>query len=186
MATELAGPSEIAARYAAALFELADEARALDAVADDLRTLRALLAESKDLARVIASPRLGRADQHGAIDAVMAAAGVGDLTRRFVGVVAHNRRLFALPGMITAFLADLAHRRGEVTASVVSATPLAPEQMTALEDRLRQSVGAKVSAEVTVDPALIGGMVVKVGSRMIDASVRSKLGRLRMAMRGTA
>ena len=116
--------------------------------------------------------------------AILDKAGVGDLTRRFVLIVAGNRRLFALAEMIDAFLADLARRRGEVTAHVTSAAELSAEQRDALIDALKAKVGSKVKVEVEVDRSLIGGLIVKVGSRMIDSSLRGKLRRLQLVMKG--
>lgn len=184
MATEATGLSGLAGRYATALFELADEARLLDRVAEDLRGLRALIAESPDLQRLLRSPVLSRKAQGDAVDAVLQQAGVDGLTRRFIGLVARNRRLFALGAMIDAFLAELARRRGEVTASVTSAAPLDEDQTAALTEQLRRAVGAKVAVDLKVDPALLGGMIVRVGSRMVDSSLRTKLDRLQLAMKG--
>jgi F-type H+-transporting ATPase subunit delta len=106
------------------------------------------------------------------------------LTVDFLGVVARNRRLFAVPAMIEAFLADLAERRGEVTAEVTAAQPLTDAQQNALTEQLRRAVGRRVTVDIRIDPALLGGMMVKVGSRMVDGSLRSKLQRLQMAMKG--
>jgi F-type H+-transporting ATPase subunit delta len=183
--SEATGPSGLAQRYAAALFELADEKRALDEVAADLRGLRDMLAASPDLVRLIRSPVLSRGEQSAAIGAVAERAGLSALVRDFLGVVARNRRLFALPAMIEAYLARLAERRGEMTAEVVTAQPLSEEQQEALAERLRRSAGRRVSVDLRVDPALIGGMVVKLGSRMVDGSLKSKLQRLQLAMKGS-
>lgn len=185
MASEGTGVSELAKRYATALFELADENKALDQVATDLTTLKSLLAESADLRRLVGSPVISRADQAKAMNAVMDAVEIGDTTRRFVGLVAANRRLFSLKGMIDAYLALLAKRRGETTARVTVARPLADEQIAAVTDALRAAVGGKVSVDIWVDPALIGGMIVRYGSRMIDTSVRTKLDKLQLAMKAS-
>ncbi len=174
----------LAGRYAVALFELADEAGAFDAVADDLRGLRSLVGESADLARLIRSPIIGRDAQMRGMAALMVEAGAHALTQKFVGMVAANRRLFALPVMATAFLALLAERRGEVSAEVVSASPLSDGQMGELSTALKGVLGATVSLSAKVDPALIGGLVVRVGSRMFDSSINTKLQRLRLAMKG--
>ena len=184
MAGEDTGLSGLAGRYALALLELADDKKALDQVADDLRGLKALIADSEDLRRLIRSPLYSRDQQRAAMAAILEKAGIGDLTRRFVLVVAENRRLFALPQMIDAYLAELARRRGDVTAQVTSAAELSDTQRAALVDALRASVGAKVQVDVTVDRSLIGGLIVKVGSRMVDSSLRSKLQRLQLAMKG--
>jgi len=185
VASEATGLSAIAGRYASALYELADEAKALDAVAGDLRSLKAMLDESADLRRLVGSPLLPRADQARALDAVLARAGVGELTRHFAGVVARNRRLFALQGMIKEFLATLAGRRGEATAEVTSAMALAPPQVEALKAQLAKTTGKTVSLDIKVDPSLLGGLIVRIGSRMFDSSLKSKLQRLQLAMKGT-
>jgi F-type H+-transporting ATPase subunit delta len=177
--------SGVAGRYASALFELADNARSLDQVAHDLATFRKLVAESQDLARLIASPVINRALQGKALLAVLDAADIKGLTRNFVGTVAHNGRSRDLPAMATAFLAELARRRGETTATVTSAVPLSPAQVQQLGDVLRSVLGgAKVSVDAHVDPDVLGGLVVKVGSRLFDSSIRSKLARLQLAMKG--
>jgi F-type H+-transporting ATPase subunit delta len=184
VASQATGAAGLADRYAAALFDLADEAKALDRIADDLRALRSLLAESDDFRRLVRSPVLSRADQGKAVAALGERAGYDRLTRNFLGLLARNRRLFALPEMIRAFLDRLAQRRGEVTAEVVSAAPLTRQQQDTLDERLRRAVGRKVAIETKVDPSLLGGLVVKVGSRMVDASLKSKLQRLQLAMKG--
>ncbi|MCB9947226.1 MAG: F0F1 ATP synthase subunit delta [Rhodospirillaceae bacterium] len=186
MAAQSTVSAGLASRYATALFDLADDSKALDTVAQDLATIRSMLADSVELRRLVTSPLLSREDQARAMDAVLAKAGLSDLTRRFVGVVVANRRLFALGAMITAFLEELARRRGEVTASVRVARALDDTQMAALTDQLKRAVGAKVSIDLEVDPSLLGGMVVKVGSRLVDSSLRTKLDKLQLAMKGIA
>lgn len=174
----------IADRYATALFELAEDEKALDAVAADLAELRTMISSSPDLQRMLRSPLLGRDAQREAMAALLQKAETGDLTRRFVAVVARNGRLFALPAAIEAFLRQLAERRGEIAAEVTSARKLDDGQERALTEALKRAVGAKVAVHLRVDPSLIGGLVVKVGSRMVDNSLRSKLQRLRLAMKG--
>ena len=174
----------LAERYAAALLELADDRKELDSVAEDLSGLGRMVEQSADLQRLIRSPLIGREQQGRAMASLLERAGVGGLTRRFVLVVAQNRRLFALPQMIKAYLAELARRRGEVTAEVTAARELDEGEKSALDEALRQAVGGKVKIDLKVDPALIGGLVVKVGSRMVDSSLRSKLQRLQLAMKG--
>jgi len=186
VSSEQIGVSGLAGRYATALFELADEARALDAVSADLASLATMIAESADLARLVRSPVMGRDDQGRGMEAVMQAAGISELTRRFIGVVARNRRLFALPDMIRDFKTLLANRRGEVTAEVVSATPLSEAQAEAVRQQIAASMGVKVALNTRVDPEILGGLVVRVGSRMIDSSIRTKLQRLQVAMKGAA
>ena len=178
MASEATGVASLAERYAAALFELADERHALDAVANDLRELRTMLQESPDLMRLLRSPVLAREDQAKAIAALGERAGLSALTRGFLGVVAGNRRLFATPAMIEAYLNQLAARRGEVTAQ-----PLNETQRNTLGEQLRRAVGRRVTVDLRVDPSLLGGMIVKVGSRMVDGSLKSRLQRLQLAMK---
>jgi F-type H+-transporting ATPase subunit delta len=186
LASEATGVTGLSERYAAALFELADEHRTLDEVASDLRELRTMLAASGDLLRLIRSPVLSREQQGKAIGVIAERSGLNPLVRNFLAVVAANRRLFAIPAMIEAFLAQLAARRGEVTAQVTVAQALSERQREALNEQLRRSIGSRVSVDVQIDPVLIGGIVVKLGSRMVDASIRSKLQRLQLAMKSIA
>jgi len=183
LASDTTGLSGIAERYATALYELADESKALDAVAEDVRGLRALIDGSDDLRRFLRSPLIDRQAQTRGMQAVLEAAKTGDLVRRFVGVVGGNRRLFALRAMIEAFLNQLAKRRGEITVQVSSARPLSAEQSAALNEALRRAVGQKINVEAKVEPDLIGGLVVRVGSRMVDTSIRTQLQKLRRALR---
>lgn len=187
MSTPSSATTGVAGRYASALFELADNAKSLDQVAQDLATFRTMVRESADLARLIASPVIGRDLQGKALLAVLDAAGVSGLTRKFVGAVAANGRARELPAMASAFLAELAARRGETTADVTSAVPLTPAQVEQLSAALRSVLGsAKVSIDARVEPDILGGLVVKVGSRLFDSSIRSKLQRLQLAMKGVA
>lgn len=185
MASTGTGVSELATRYSTALYELADEGKILDQVATDLSGLRTLLAESDDLRRLVGSPVVSRADQGRAMAAVLERAGVSDLTRKFVGLLAANRRLFALGAFIDAFLAELGRRRGETRARVTAARPLSDAQVRSIEDALKRSTGVAVSVDVSVDPALLGGIIVRHGSRMIDGSVRAKLNKLQIAMKAS-
>ena len=186
MASETTGVSGLAERYATALFDLADERRTLDEIATNLRELRAMLQASGDFQRLIRSPVLSRDQQAKVIGTVAERAGLSQLVRDFLAVVARNRRLFAVPAMIEAFLAKLAERRGEVTAEVFAAQPLSEAQLGALNEQLRRSIDSRVSVDVRVDPGLIGGLVVKLGSRMVDGSIKSKLQRLQLAMKSIA
>jgi len=186
VASEASGTTGLGARYATALYALADEQRALDNVAADLRALRGLIDESADLRRLIRSPVLTRAEQGKAIIALAERAGLQPLVRNVLGLMAKNRRLFALPAVIDGFLTELAARRGEVTAQVISAQALSETQRQTLDERLRRAVGGKVAIELRVDPSLLGGLIVKLGSRMVDASLSSKLHRLQLAMKGVS
>jgi F-type H+-transporting ATPase subunit delta len=174
----------MATRYAAALFELADSKKALDAVAGDLHALQKMIAESADLQRMMNSPILDRAAQTKATGAIAKAAAFNELTQKFVGLIAQNRRLFAMPAIIKAFLKLLADRRGEMTAEVTAARALTSDQQAAVAEAIRKAVGSKVSINVKVDPSLLGGLVVQVGSRMIDSSLKTKLQKLQLAMKG--
>jgi len=174
----------IAERYALALFELADAQGALDQVASDLSSLKAAIIECADLRRALTSLNLRRDTQARAIMAVAHAAGFSQLATNFLGLLGKSRRLDALPAIITSFDERLARHRGEVTAKVGSARPLSDQQMESLTAALKTAFGGKVAIDVTVDPSLLGGLVVKVGSRMVDSSVRSKLQNLKLAMKG--
>jgi F-type H+-transporting ATPase subunit delta len=184
VASETSLAAGLAGRYATALYDLADEAKQLDVVATDLARLKTLVDQSADLRRLIASPLVSREQQAKAMDAIVGQAGVSDLTRRFVGTVANNRRLFALRSIIDAFNQILASRRGELTAEVTSARPLSAQQVEAVNNALRTAAGRKVTMDLKVDPKLLGGLKVKVGSRLVDASLASKLQRLQLAMKG--
>ncbi|MFW5654792.1 MAG: F0F1 ATP synthase subunit delta [Roseicyclus sp.] len=173
----------IAARYATAMFELAQEGGALDALDADISALEAALADSPDLRDLIASPIYGRDETEAAIGAVADAMGLGTITGNTLRLMAQKRRLFILPALLTELRARIAGHRGEVAADVVSAKALGPEQMAALQQALSASVGRDVKLNATVDESLIGGLVVKVGSRMIDTSIKAKLRTLQNTMK---
>ena len=184
MAGQSVGGAGLADRYATALFELALERDALEAVERDLDAIRTLVAGSDDLGRVVRSLTLSRAEQGQALDAVLERLGTGRYVRNFVALLARNRRVFLLTDMIAAFQAKLAEHRGEVSAEVTSAVPLKPAHVEAVNEALRAIVGRDVALETRVDPALIGGLTVRVGSRMLDNSIRTKLQNLELAMKG--
>ncbi len=175
--------SGMAGRYATALFELASEAGAVDSVKADLDRLSALIAESADLARLVKSPVFSAEEQLKAIAAVLGQAGISGLAGNFVKLVAQNRRLFALPRMISDYAALVAAQRGETTAQVTVAAPLSDTHFAALKDALAQQTGKDVNLDVTVDPSILGGLIVKLGSRMVDASLKTKLNSIRHAMK---
>ncbi len=166
------------------MFELANEQGVLDQVATDLDKLDRTIAENSELARLIASPVVTREQQAGAISQVAQKLDLSEITRNFLGVLASKRRLFALPSIVESFRARLAEHRGEVAAEVVSATKLDPKQVAALQDAVNAHTGKKVRLDTKVDPSLIGGLVVTVGSRQVDASLKRKLQQLDVAMRG--
>ncbi len=184
MASKTLGGLGICGRYASAIFDLAIEGGEIDAVTSDLRQLKAMIRKSQDLRRLIESQVLSREDQAAGMTAVIKKAGFTDLTRRFVAIVAHNRRLFILTRIIDAFFALLAEKKGEETATVISAKALSEAQLKSLERGLKKAVGKKVSLETRVDASLIGGLIVQVGSRLVDSSLRHKLDKLQLAMKG--
>jgi F-type H+-transporting ATPase subunit delta len=176
--------SGVAERYANALFDLATGERdMLDPTLADLNRLAALIAESPDLTRLVRSPIFSTEDQMRAMRAVLDKAGISGLVANLVFVTVRNRRLFALPGIAAAFRKLAARYRGETSAEVTSAEPLSDKHVAALKEALKASLGKDVTLERKVDSALIGGLIVRVGSRMIDTSLRTKLGSLKIAMK---
>ncbi len=173
----------MAGRYAAALYELAGESKAIDTVEADLARLEALLADSADLRRLVRSPVFSAEDQLKAVGAVLDKAKIGGLTANFVRLMARNRRLFALENAIRGYRQLVAKARGEITAQVTVAEPLADDKLSVIRSALKESVGKDVNMNVTVDPSILGGLVVKVGSRMVDASLRTKLNSIKLAMK---
>lgn len=175
--------SGLGGRYASALFDLAQEAGAIDKVRDELAQIGKALKESNDFAQFVRSPLYDREAQGKAMGALMEKAGASDLVRRFIGVVVANRRLFALPGIVSAYQALVARHRGEVSAEIVSAYPLNDDQTAKLKEKIRSIAGSDVALSQHVDPDLLGGFVVKIGSQMIDASIKTKLSRLQSILK---
>ena len=176
--------ASLAGRYALALFELASEAEQLETVGASLAAVRRALAESDDFRELTQSPLVGRDEAVRAVGATAGAMKLDPITSNFLGVLARNRRLSQLPNVIRAFNQLAARHRGETTAEIVSARPLDDGQLAALKDRLKSRLGRDVAVDLTVDPAILGGLVVKVGSQMIDGSIRTKLNNLAQAMKG--
>jgi F-type H+-transporting ATPase subunit delta len=175
----------MAGRYAGALFDLAKDASKISEVEADLGKFQGLLDQSEDLRRMVRSPVISSDEQTKAMSAIMAKAGIGGLAANFFKLIAGNRRLFAAADMIKGFRALAAKERGEMTAEVTSAVALNAAQVAGLKDQLKASVGKAVTLNTKVDPALLGGLVVKVGSKMIDSSLRTKLQNLKIAMSGS-
>jgi F-type H+-transporting ATPase subunit delta len=175
--------SGMAGRYATALFELALEANAIDEIAANLQAFDALLVASADLARLVRSPVFSAEMQGKAIAAVIERAGIGGLAAQFLGVVAANRRLFAVRDIIKAYAALVARHKGEVRAEVTVAEALSDAHYSEITDTLNAVTRQHVKVDVKIDPAIIGGLVVKLGSRMVDTSLRTKLNALRHAMK---
>jgi len=175
--------SGVAQRYAAALYELAHDQGAVDAVLGDLGRFRALLDESADLTRLVRSPVYSAEEQLRAVSAVLERAGIGGLAGNFIKLATRNRRLFAVADMIAAFRALVARARGEITARVAVAEPLSDARLDDIKSALREIAGKDVQVDLKVDPALIGGLVVRLGDRMIDTSLRTKLTAMQLAMK---
>lgn len=175
--------SGVGGRYASALFDLAREENSLDSVESDLNDLSAMLGTSEDLNRLIRSPALSRDDKQKAIQAIGGKAEFSTITTNFLGLVARNGRLHALTDMVSDFRALLRDHRGELTAQVTSALKLNDKQLDDLKDQLKAAMGRDVQVDLDIDPELIGGLIVKVGSRMIDSSLRTKLDNLHLAMK---
>jgi F-type H+-transporting ATPase subunit delta len=170
-------------RYATALFELALESKAIDAVKADLERFDALIAESADLLRLVRSPVFTADEQTKALAAVLAQAGISGLAANFILFLARKRRLFAVRQIIAAYRALVARHKGEVTAQVTVAQKLSDAHLSALEDALKSVTKQEVALDLKVDPAIIGGLVVKLGSRMVDSSLRTKLNSIKLAMK---
>jgi F-type H+-transporting ATPase subunit delta len=174
----------MAGRYANALFELALDNKAVDAVKADLDRFDALIGESPDLNRLVRSPVFDADEQLRALAAVLDKAGIGGLAANFLRVVTTNRRLFAVRDMIRGYRALVAGHKGEVTAQITVAEPLSDKNRDALKDALKSVTGGKdIDFDVKIDPAIIGGLIVKVGSRMVDSSLRTKLNAIKIAMK---
>jgi len=176
--------ASLSGRYATALFDLARESKALPQVEASLAKVRDALAQSADFKALTSSPLISRGDASKAVAAVAPALGLDAITAKFLGVLADNRRLAKLPAIIAAFRGLAAAHRGETTAEVISAHPLSPDQVDALKQQLRTRVGRDVSVDLSVDPSLLGGLVVKIGSQMIDSSIKTRLNSLAHAMKG--
>jgi F-type H+-transporting ATPase subunit delta len=176
--------ASLGGRYALALFELAEQGRTIDQVEASLARVREALDGSDDLRALVASPVVQRGAATKAMLATADTLGVDPTTKSFLGVLAENRRLGQLPAVIRAFRLLAARHRGETTAEVTSAHPLADEQVDALKQQLRQRLGREVSVDLQVDPELLGGLVVRIGSQMIDSSIRTRLNALTSAMKG--
>ena len=176
--------ASLAGRYATALFGLARDEKQLEAVGASLSTVRAALRESDDFRALTTSPLISRDQAVKAVAATAEVMRVDPITSNFLGVLAQNRRLSQLDPVIRAFNMLAARHRGETTAEITSAHPLSDDQVAALKQNLRTRIGRDVAVDLSVDPAILGGLVVKVGSQMIDGSIRTKLNNLAHAMKG--
>jgi F-type H+-transporting ATPase subunit delta len=176
--------ASLSGRYATALFELARDAKAIDMVEASLARVRAAIDQSPEFAELIVNPIVSRGAAAKAIAASAELIDIDETTEKFLGVLAQNRRLAQLPAVIRAFRSLAADHRGETTAEVVSAHPLSETQVDALKDQLRARVGRDVAVDLSVDPSLLGGLVVKIGSQMIDSSIKTRLNTLAHAMKG--
>ena len=176
--------ASLAGRYASALFDLARDQRQIESVGRSLDALRQALLDSKDFKELVASPLLSREEAGKAFAALAPQLGLDPITSNFLGVLARNGRKGELQKIIRAYGRLAADHRGETKAEVVTARPLNDDQLTALKQQLRTRAGRDVNIDATVDPAILGGIVVRLGSQMIDASIRTKLNRLALAMKG--
>jgi F-type H+-transporting ATPase subunit delta len=176
--------ASLAGRYALALFELARDEKQLETVSNSLGAVRQALAESDDFRALTTSPLVGRTESAKAIAGAAKVMSLDPITTNFLGVVARNRRLSQLGAVIRAFNLLAARHRGEITAEIVSARPLDDDQVDAIKASLRTRMGRDIAVDLDVDPAILGGLVVKVGSQMIDGSIRTKLNNLALAMKG--
>ena len=176
--------ASLAGRYAVALFELAREARAIDVAEASLVRVRDAVETNPEFRRLTTSPLVSREQAMRAVDATATPLGVDSTTRNFLGVLARNRRLRELPAIVRAFRTLAARHRGETTAEVVSAHPLDEAQVVELKHQLRQRLGREVAVDLRVDPELLGGLQVRIGSQLIDSSIRTRLNTLANAMKG--
>ena len=176
--------ASLSGRYALALFELANEQKKLEAVGRDLAAVAQALAESHEFKALTTSPLVGRDEAVKAVEATAKAMKLDPITGNFLGVLAKNRRLGQLPGVIRAFNTLSARHRGELTAEIVSAHALDDDQVEALKQKLRTRMGRDINVDLRVDPVILGGLVVKIESQMIDGSIRTKLNNLAQAMKG--
>ena len=181
------GATGLAGRYAGALYALADDTNSLNEIVADLTDLAKLVGENDDMKMLISSPALTRGEQQAGITAITQKAGAHALTVKFLGTLAENGRLFVLPKIISVFLDEHARRQGQISAEVVSAVTLDASRKASVEKAVASLAGSdKLSLSMCVDPSLIGGLVVRIGSRMIDTSIKTKLSRLETAMKGVA
>jgi F-type H+-transporting ATPase subunit delta len=183
VATDDTSVSGVAGRYATALFELARDQKSIDSVRADVDKFASLLADNPDLTRLVRSPVFTAQEQGKALDAVLAKAGITGIAANFLRVLTANRRLFAVNDVIRAFRVLVAKFRGEATADVTVAEPLNDKNLDALKASLKSVTGKDVDLNVNVDPSIIGGLVVKLGSRMVDSSLRTKLNSIKNAMK---
>lgn len=182
MGTQISGNNVVAVRYASALIEMASDSKILDKVEQDMADLGKMIEGSAELSSAIRNPLIGKPEKQAAIEAIAAKAKFQDLTKKFLSVLAVNGRLRHVTSIISAFGRQLRLHRGEVEVKVETAGALTDEQTKALKKQFSDKIGMNVTLEVSVNKDLIGGMVVTIGSRMIDDSVRSKLERLGRAM----
>ena len=184
MSATLSVLTGIARPYAAALFELASDAKAVEATEKSLDVISGLIASSDDFSRFLKSPAISTEDKRDALEAILQKAGIAELVANTLRLVARNGRLFVLPAIISAFKGLAAAARNEIAADVVSATKLTTAQEKELAKVLKAKLGKDVTLRTTVDESLIGGLVVKVGSQMIDTSLKTKLSAMKIAMKG--
>lgn len=187
MATEFFGSAQIAARFTKALYDLSKEQNQLDRIADELDTMRQAIEQDANMQALIRNPLLKREDQEAAITAILKQSGASDIMVKFAGLLAEKRRLNLFPQIIKQFDRMVKESRGEITAEVTSARPLTDAQMQGLQQSIGQMMGGKkIAIHTTIDPDILGGVVVRLGSTMIDSSLQTKLNNLSLALKGAA
>ena len=177
-------PTGLAGRYASALFDLAELNDQIDAVAQDLTYLDKMITNNNELYKLVKSPIIVRSDQERVMLTLVEKAHMTELTKKFIGVITQNRRLFIIKDIINAYHTLIAKKRGQASVEVVSARELTKTQTNQLSNTLKKVLGAKITIDTKIDSDLLGGLIVKVGSRMVDSSIRTKLSQLRLAMKG--
>jgi|TARA_B110000438_G_C15791798_1_gene641025 F-type H+-transporting ATPase subunit delta len=180
----VSGKTGLTGRYATAIFQLANADNQLDKVAKDFLRLDGMIRSSKDLERLIHSPIMSRKDQGRALTEILNKAGMCELTQSFVGTIAENRRLYLISEMITSYNTLLADHLGEATAEIVTAMTLTDKQIKQISISLKKAIGSNVAIKAKVDESVLGGLIIKIGSKMVDGSLRTKLQQLRFSMKG--
>ncbi len=175
-------PSTASIRYAAALMDLAQDHKSLDGIEKDLNAIQAMLSDSQDFSTLTNSPLISKSQQQKGLTAIADKAKFQELTKNFMGVLVQNGRLNILTDIISAFDSELSQRRGEITVNATLAQDMSPQQKKSLQDSISKNIGAKITLKIKIDPEILGGMILTVGSKMIDDSVARKLERLQAAM----
>ena len=178
--------SASAGRYGIALYEVASDSNLIDKIADELKVMKKLISESQDFLKLIKNPVFSRDEQTTGVFSISDSIGFSKITRNFLGLLARNRRLFVLSEIINSYEEIYATRKGQVTVEVTTAIELTEEQLKSLSVTLEESIGSKIDMVVIIDPKILGGLIISMGSRMFDSSIKSKIKRLGLSMKGIA